>query len=242
MINSFTDFIKCCEYIAKENSFLSDWFGGVGLGFKDNKLALKKLYFNFEKNIKLNTFPFTEIKDIYVKYLESIDSTRCAYNSIAIKKDILENYTNYFHLKFKPEFKFNNNDKILNINLSDVDSGLSVENDIANIYQKRYYYIRDKSHISSLLELFKINEDSKKIKYLEYTHNPKKIILIYEDVNNVIEGIKNNFDNKILDNIYNIKNIYGVDPCLFGTYLLGNKTAVYWDLYRDKFNLINIVL
>jgi hypothetical protein len=242
MISSFPDFIKCCEHIAAKNAFVSDWFGGIGLGFLDNKLVMKKLYFNFEKNINLNTFPLAEVRDLYARYIENIDSSRCAFNSIAIKKDISGNHTNYFHLKFKPEFKFSNKDKILNINLSDVKKGLSVECDSDNVFIKRYYYLNDKSHISSLLKLFKINEDPDKINYIEYTHNPKKIILIYANVDNVFNGIENNFSNQILEEVYSIKNIYKVEPCLFGKYLLGNKSAIYWDLYKDKFNLINVVL
>jgi hypothetical protein len=243
MINSFSDFLKECRNISNLNNFSSDWFGGVGFGYINNKLALKKLYFNFEKNIDINTFPYKRVKNLYEKFLPDLDSSRCAYNSIAIKKNILNNeHTNYFHVKLKSGFKFDFNDRILDIELSKFNSGVSVEYNKNNISVKRYYYITDKNSINTLLGLFKIKEGAEKIKYLEYTHNPKKIILIYNNKEDVFSGINNNVDSLIISNIEEVYEKYNSLPSLYGKYLLGDKTAIYWDLYKQNFKLIDIVL
>lgn len=243
MINNFNNFLSTCNKIANVNNFASDWFGGIGLGFIKDDLVLKKLYFNFEKNIDIDSFPLIEVKELYKKFLPSIDSSRCAFNSIAIKKNTINNeYTNYFHVKLNPGFNFNCKDKILNIDLNILKKGVSVEFNNSTTSIKRYYYITNKDNISALLCLFKITENVDKIKYLEYTHNPKKIILIYNDILDVFNAIKNNFSSNIINNIVKINEDYNVVPSLFGKYLLGKKTAIYWDLYKQNFNLLDVIL
>jgi len=221
--------------------FNSDWIGGVGVGFESDSIIATKLYINFEKDIDINLFPFSSLKPLYKDFLQYKDYNRCANDSIAIKRYIKENiYSEYFHIKLKHDFSFNISDRLLNINLDKLEKGVSVEKIVDSIKIKRYYYIREKFNIAALLKYFNIKEDYNNIKYIEYTSDPKKIILVFEDFFNVEKCLENNLSSFCFLYSKNISIKYNSKPVLFGRYFSSEINGVYWDLYNNS-NIINLL-
>lgn len=245
MITSFQSFLDICDKIAFSNNFKSDWFGILGLGYHKDLLVQKKIYFNFEKNINIDTFPFLTKKELYLSYVPYLDSARVAYNSIAIKQNLVTNtFTNYFHLKLNNSFIFKYSDNIIGINLKDVQKGVSVEFNEIKTDVKRYYYIFNKNQVKAILALFKISLPVEVINFIEYTHNPKKIIIILNNINkkDILEFLKPNVSKSIYENTVTLSKNFNLTPCVFGKYLVGNKCAVYWDIYYNNFNVTEIIL
>lgn len=220
----------------------TEWIGGIGVGFKKDIMIAKKLYINFEKDIPISLFPFEELKPLYKEFLSYKNSKKCANNSIAVKKYLDKKlYSEYFHIKLKKDFVFNKNDKLFNINLDSLDKGVSVEKILDKIEVKRYYYIYDKLSIAAILKYYNILEDYNNIKYIEYTGNPKKIILIFKEGYNVSESIKKNLCEEAYKICEEVLINYKLNPVFYGKYLFDNISGVYWDLYKKDLSLIDLL-
>lgn len=237
-MNEFIDFFERYNLLSKKYSFCypdDGWIGLYGLTY-NNGIVSKKVYFNIEKLIDNNDFLFLEKKDLYNEYIRFIDNTRCLCNCVAKKHDIINNiFSSYFHIKLNSSFNFNEHDNFFNLDLKKFSKAVSVEFNADKTDIKRYYYIYDSESIKYILELFKVNEDYSNIKYIEYTHNPKKIILIYRDIRNVYNGIEKNNNKKILKYVMQYNNLLNSEPVLFGKYFNSEQITLYWDIRKQNF-------
>jgi hypothetical protein len=216
------------------------FIGMFGKTYEHNKIIATKLYFNIEKSINHASFPYQDKINLYEKYEPYIDYTRTFSNCIAIKKDLTKNkFTEYFHLKFNNQFKFDETDTFYNINLNNYKKGISVEFDKTKQDIKRYYYISDILDIQTIFNQFNIKENASELKYIEFTFNPTKSIFIYKnaDTEKLLKGITNNCPANVLLDVNAMTDRFGVKPCLFGKYYNTSKYTVYWDLNFNNFNL-----
>jgi len=238
-VSEFKDFFKSYNLLSKKYNFNyldNGWLGLYGITCNDTLVA-KKIYFNIEKPIDNDDFIFLEKKHLYNKYIKFIDYNRCLCNCVARKHDIINNvFSSYFHIKLDNIFNFKECDRFFNLNLSQFSKAVSVEFNEYKTDIKRYYYIYDSESIAYILQLFRINEDYNKIKYIEYTHNPKKIILIYKDMQDTYAGLRKNSKENILEHVNQYNSIFNSKPILFGRYFNSEKTTVYWDIKKENLN------
>lgn len=207
------------------------WFGLYGLTYQNNVPVASKFYVNIETPVDADNLPYIENKKLYLNLVQHADPSRCFNNCIALKKHNNKLHT-YFHIKFKDNYRFAEQDFIDHIDLSKYRQGVSVDETI-----KRYYYVTEKEDIQYILTKLKINQSSDTVKYLEVTINPLKCILIFPDnytlwVNKVIE---NNCSKQILNDVRQKQDSLGIIPCLFGKYYNDDIRTVYWDLTTKNF-------
>jgi len=234
LYNSYVKLSSMHQFEKNNNKFI----GMFGKTYENGKVVATKLYFNIEKPINCDCFPYQNKINLYKKYEPFIDYARTFSNCIAVKKDLTRNnFTEYFHLKFNSQFKFDELDTFHDINLSDYKKGISVEFDKTKEDIKRYYYISDAVNIQTILNQFNIKESASVLKYIEFTHNPTKSILIYTDAAKLLTGIAHNCPDNIVRDMYIMTDTYGITPCLFGKYHNAPKYTVYWDLNFNNFNL-----
>lgn len=243
-MNEFIDFFKSYNILSKKYNFIypdDGWIGLYGITYSGN-IVSKKVYLNVEKPIDNNDFVFLEKKDLYNEYITFIDYNRYFCNCVAKKYDVVKNtFNSYFHIKLNNKFVFDKNDCFFNLNLNKFSKAVSVEFNTDKTDIKRYYYVTNSNNIKYMLDLFKINEDYNNIKYIEYTHNPKKIILIYKNLYNVYTGIKNN-NKDIIKCVEQYSNLLNCTPSLFGKYFNSEKFTVYWDIKKENLkNFIKII-
>lgn len=206
-----------------------------GKTYENGIVTNTKLYFNIEKNINLNEFLDNTENEIYSYYRPYIDINRTFSNCIALKRNTTnKKYSKYFHLKFQNDFNFNIKDNIFNIELDKFKKGLSVENGEL----RRYYYVDSEKEIDVILKKLDLEEADKNIKYIEFTYNPTKGILIYKnnDLEKIYKGIIHNCPEYIVNDVHFMKTNFNAVPCLYGKYSNLQKYTVYWDLNYNNFN------
>lgn len=236
-LNLYNSYIKLSNtHQFKKNN--TKFIGMFGKTYENGKIVATKLYFNIEKHINCDSFPYQNKINLYKKYEPFVDYTRTFSNCIAVKKDLTKNnFTEYFHLKFNNQFKFDRLDTFHGIILNDYKKGISVEFDKTKEDIKRYYYISGISDIQTIFNQFNIKENASALKYIEFTYNPTKSIFIYNNTEKVLTGITHNCPNSIVLDVHAMADSYGLKPCLFGKYHSIPRYTVYWDLNFNNFNL-----
>jgi len=233
-VTSFKDLYNWYSDISYKYNFKfadNGWFGLYGITYKDNVPVASKLYVNIEAPIKEEDFPGINNLNLYSHLVQHADSDRCLNNCIALKR-YSDKIETYFHIKFKDNYKFAGNDIIGNIELSKYRQGVSVEDKV-----RRYYYITDTDDIQQILRIVDLDQDEKKVKYLEVTVDPIKCIVIFSDndtalVNQIIDK---NCSKKIINDVTRHRDLFNISPCLFGKYANENVKTVYWDLTTKNF-------
>jgi len=232
-MNSIIDFYdKFYKNLEKKYNYNNNWIGVLGKNYSEKKIISYKSYFQIWDKLLPNEYPFETNYNLYEKYFKYIDHERCANNGIALKIDNNNNKKNYFHLKLNKQFKFDEQDYIEGIKLFNYKKAVSVEFDNTTTEIKRYYYIDD-SNIEKILKIFKVKEKCENVKYIEYTHNPSKIIIIYKDPDYGFHSILKNVPFYIINDINITKNKCKVIPKFFGKNK-DKRFAIYWDLNRDN--------
>jgi hypothetical protein len=241
MSYNFNKFIKSYNNLQKKYNYEESWIGLVGKNYYNGIVSSFKVYYQIYNKILQKEYPFEKNYELYNNFFNFIDHDRCANNGIALKYNIQSReYNGYFHIKFNKDFNFNEKDNFILLPLNKFKKAVSVEfNENTDI--RRYYYIDNIKDMEYVLSFFKIKEDASKLKYIEYTHNPKKIILIFKNISDVQKSIDRNCCNNVREDVCNINKCHNTTPTLFGKYLNLNKFSIYWDINRDN-NFINSFL
>lgn len=207
-----------------------------GETYENGLITGTKLYFNLEKDCDTKDFLDSDMYKIFLSYKPYVNYDRTFCNCLALKKNLINNkLSKYFHLKFNNNFNFEEKDDIFNINYNNFKKGLSVENNDI----KRYFYIDSKKEIDKILKELEIDEKSENIKYIEFTSNPTKGILIYKDNEDelIINSIILNCPTYITNQVNFFEKEFNIKPCLFGKYYKLKKYTLYWDLTFNNFNM-----
>jgi hypothetical protein len=234
----FNVFLDRYSKIEQKYAYKEPWIGLVGKNYLNGSTTSIKVYYQIYNKILKNEYPFDKNYDLYNEFFNYIDRERCANNGIALKYNLhSKQYNSYFHIKFNSLFNFEEDDIFISLPLRKFKKAVSVEfNSDTDI--RRYYYIDNFKDMEFILSFFKFKEDANKLKYIEYTHNPKKIILIYKDKIDICQSLSVNCCNDIKNNVEFINQKYNTVPSLIGKYFNSNKYSIYWDIYR-KNNFIN---
>jgi len=235
---NFTDFLNSYKKIEKKYSYNEKWIGLVGKNYNNGKVTSLKVYYQIYNKILNEEYPFEKNYDLYTKFFDYIDHKRCANNGIALKFNLhSKQYSGYFHIKFKEGFNFAENDSFISLPLKKFKKAVSVEFN-ENTEVRRYYYIDNVKDMEYILSFFKLKEDADRLKYIEYTHNPKKIILIFKNNSDILHCINNNCCNDVKADILSTNKNYNTAPSLMGKYFNSSKYSIYWDVNRDN-NFVN---
>jgi hypothetical protein len=235
MNHNFQTFCNAYKELEKKYNYTGDEIGLVGKNYSNDGPTSIKVYYQIWNELQKTEYPFLTNYDLYKQYYKDIDLVRCGNNGVALKYSYTnKNYSGYFHIKLKENFYFIEKDAFVTLPLRNLRKAISVEFDANNTDIRRYYYVYEKPQIEYILSYFRMTEDSNNIKYIEYTHNPKKIILIYKNPAFILESIKMNCNKNIIADVEGVYEKYKVLPSLFGTYFQNKKYSIYWDINRNN--------
>jgi hypothetical protein len=238
----FLDFTKRYLDIASKYDFTNPdegFIGLYGITFNSDKLESKKLYFDIQKPIDSNDFIFPSKRSVYDKYIKFIDRSRSLSDCVSVKYNINSNQiSENFHIKFTSSFSYEEKDFINSKSLDNLQKAISIEFDKSREEVRRYYYIREQQLKLDTLTLLNIKEDPSNIKYIEYTANPQKGIIVFpsEKLPDLIYNcITSNAPGSLISYCNYIYDNFDLIPVLFGKYANSEKFTVYWDLNTFNF-------
>lgn len=233
MVTDFKSFYELYNTLYRKHCYTNNWLGLLGKTYENKTTVSSKAYFQFLHKLSKEEYPFPCNYELYDKFYKFIDLDRSNNNCFSIKIDNNNNTMYNFHIKLNKFFNFKEHDILEKTSLINYQKAVSVEFNNKETQIRRYYYINDRN-IKKVLDIFNIKEDVNLVKYLEYTHNPSKIIIIYKNPQNSMKGIMHNLPFYIVNDINKTKKICNVAPQFFGIYRHIKKYTVYWDLNKQN--------
>jgi len=200
---------------------------GMGITISPNGDLLFKVYLEIlesdliDRYSKILNLEFNNFKK-FKKYANfSLPSSYAIGKKISSNNEIF----NYYHVKFKHRFSFNNTFyKLKLLDLKKCGTGYSKEYNSNICYRKKYYYVYDLQNKQTLNSIFNLNTDLTNIDHFEIYSKSKqnyKINFIYNDY-------KDNFNCSVVNEL---NNLFKKTPVYSGI-TNNNEKSIYYSFTK----------